>query len=76
MPIISPDTIGVKLNVPVTVDPYDTSTFTLISGYVNVWYPVPVEPKLTNFSLSKLLEIVAPIPASASLNELSSTFIT
>jgi len=36
VPIISPDTIGVKLNVPVTVDPYDTSTFTLISGYVNV----------------------------------------
>ena len=45
-------TIGVKLIVPVTVEPYDTSTLTLISGYLNIWYPEPVEVKFTNFPLS------------------------
>ena len=30
--MISPVTIGVNLKLPVTVDPYDTSILTLISG--------------------------------------------
>ena len=45
-------TIGVKLIVPVTVEPYDTSTLTFISGYLNIWYPEPVEVKFTNLPLS------------------------
>ena len=50
--MIPPRTIGVILNVPVTVDPYDTSIFTLISGYLNTWSLDPVDCKSTNFPLS------------------------
>ena len=40
-----PVTIGVKLNVPVTVDGNVTSAVTLISGYLNIWVPIPNESK-------------------------------
>ena len=75
-PVNEPLTTGVKLIVPVTVDPYETSTLTFISGYVNVWYPVPVDLKSTNLPLLKLEVIVAPIPASDNLNVLSSNLKT
>ena len=69
-------TIGVKLIVPVTVEPYDTSTLTLISGYLNIWYPEPVEVKFTNLPLSKSDVLVPPIPASASLKVSSLILLT
>ena len=40
-------TTGVKLNDPVIVDPNETSAFTLISGYLNVWKPEPWDSKPT-----------------------------
>jgi len=39
--IIPPVTIGVKLNVPVAVEPKETWQFTSISGYLKVCNPVP-----------------------------------
>ena len=53
---------------PVTVEPYETLMFTLISGYLNIWNPSPEVVKLTYLPLLKSAIEVPPIPASAYWN--------
>ena len=52
------------------------STVATISGYLNVWVPIPVDSKLVNIFWLKLTNDVPPIPASDNLNELLSIFVT
>ena len=74
-----PLTFGVILISAVAVVPTPTasnSTNTFISGYLNVWSPVPVDSKLVTLRLLKFEVIDPPTPALLKLNESSLFFST
>ena len=52
------------------------STKAFISGYLNIWFPDPVEFNRTKLPLSKLEVVLPSNPPSDNLNELSSTLRT
>jgi len=66
--------IGVKLRVPVNVEPKETVAVTVIGGYWNTWYPEPIPDISTYLDLVKSLVSVAPTPTLINLKLSSSSF--
>ena len=75
-PVISPVTIGVKVKLPVIVDPKETFAETSIGGYSKIWYPDPVVWISTCLFLNRSVVIVAAAPTLINLNESESTTLT
>ena len=71
---ISPLTTGVISSVVFAPPTWMYSILAFISGYLNVWVPIPAVVKLTKLLCSKLVESVPPRPAFANPNSFSFIF--
>ena len=74
--IILPWTTGVKTILSDVGTEYKASTVTSMLGYLNNWYPVPLDLKETYFLLIKSVLSVPPTPAFDNLKVSSSILIT
>ena len=71
---IFPLTTGVMSSVVFAPPTWMYSILAFISGYLNVWVPIPDDVKLTKLLCSKLVESVPPRPAFANPNSFSFIF--